>query len=38
MEIQDNVYLTPADNRDDLVRRIVAVCVNGRQWKVSNVP
>jgi hypothetical protein len=26
MDIQDNVYLTPADNRDDLVRRIVAVC------------
>jgi hypothetical protein len=25
MDIQDNVYLTPADNRDDLVRRIVAV-------------
>jgi hypothetical protein len=21
-----NVYLTPADNRDDLVRRFVAVC------------
>jgi hypothetical protein len=26
MNIQDNVYLTPADNRDDLARRIVAVC------------
>jgi hypothetical protein len=26
MDIQDNVYLTPAENRDDLVRRIVAVC------------
>jgi hypothetical protein len=26
MDIQDNVYLTPADNRDDLVRIIVAVC------------
>jgi hypothetical protein len=27
MDIQDNnVYLSPADNRDDLVRRIVAVC------------
>jgi hypothetical protein len=26
MDIQDNVYLTPPDNRDDLVRRIVAVC------------
>jgi hypothetical protein len=26
MDIPDNVYLTPADNRDDLVRRIVAVC------------
>jgi hypothetical protein len=26
MDIQDNVYLTPADNRDDLARRIVAVC------------
>jgi hypothetical protein len=26
MDIQDNVYLTPADNRDDLVRRIVAAC------------
>jgi hypothetical protein len=25
MDIQDNVYLTPPDNRDDLVRRIVAV-------------
>jgi hypothetical protein len=23
MDIQDNVYLTPPDNRDDLVRRIV---------------
>jgi hypothetical protein len=49
MDIQDNVYLTPADNRDDLARRIVAVCEkyqtrsfikrrNGRQWKVLNVP
>jgi hypothetical protein len=26
MDIHENVYLTPADNRDDLVRRIVAVC------------
>jgi hypothetical protein len=26
MDIQDNVYLTLADNRDELVRRIVAVC------------
>jgi hypothetical protein len=26
MVIQDNVYLTPADNRDDLIKRIVAVC------------
>jgi hypothetical protein len=26
MDIQDNVFLAPADNRDDLVRRIVAVC------------
>jgi hypothetical protein len=26
MDIQDNVYLTPSDNKDDLVRRIVAVC------------
>jgi hypothetical protein len=26
MDIQDNVYLTPVDNRADLVRRIVAVC------------
>jgi hypothetical protein len=26
MDIQDNVYLTPVDNRDDLVRRIAAVC------------
>jgi hypothetical protein len=26
MDIQDNVYLTPSDNRDDLIRRIVAVC------------
>jgi hypothetical protein len=25
-DIQDNVYLTSADNRYDLVRRIVAVC------------
>jgi hypothetical protein len=49
MDIQDNVYLTPADNRDDLIKRIVAVCEqippefllnasNRRQWKVSNVP
>jgi hypothetical protein len=50
MDIQDNVYLTPADNRDDFIKRIVAVCEqigttrvfikrrNGRQWKVSNVP
>jgi hypothetical protein len=33
MDIQDNVYLTPPDNRDDLVRRNVAVC----QWKMWNV-
>jgi hypothetical protein len=26
MDIQDNVYLTPADNREDLIKRIVAVC------------
>jgi hypothetical protein len=26
MDIQDNIYLTPADNRDDLIKRIVAVC------------
>jgi hypothetical protein len=26
MDIQENVYLTPADNRDDLIKRIVAVC------------
>jgi hypothetical protein len=26
MDIQNNVYLTPADNRDDSVRRIVAIC------------
>jgi hypothetical protein len=26
MDIQDNVYLTPPGNRNDLVRRIVAVC------------
>jgi hypothetical protein len=26
MDIHDNVYLTPTDNRDDLVRRIVALC------------
>jgi hypothetical protein len=26
MDIQDSVYLTPADNRDDLIKRIVAVC------------
>jgi hypothetical protein len=26
MDIQDNVYLTPSDNRDDLIRSIVAVC------------
>jgi hypothetical protein len=50
MDIQDNVYLTPANNRDDLIKRIVALCEqiplefllikrrNGRQWKVSNVP
>jgi hypothetical protein len=45
MDIQDNVYLTPADNRDDLVRivnkyttRIFIKRLNGRQWKVSNVP
>jgi hypothetical protein len=49
MDIQDNVYLTPTDNRDDLIKRIVAVCeqippefllnaANERQWKVSNVP
>jgi hypothetical protein len=46
MDIQDNVYLTPANNRDDLIKRIVAVHTtkifikrrNGRQWKVSNVP
>jgi hypothetical protein len=25
MDIQDNVYLTPADNRDDLIKIIVAV-------------
>jgi hypothetical protein len=25
-DIQNNVYLTSVDNRDDLVRRIVAVC------------
>jgi hypothetical protein len=25
MNIQDNVYLTPTDSKDDLVRRIVAV-------------
>jgi hypothetical protein len=40
MDIQDNVYLTPPDNRDDLVRRNVAVCEQirrGRQWKVWNV-
>jgi hypothetical protein len=49
MDVQDNVYLTPANNRDDLIKRIVAVCEqippeffikrrNGPQWKVSNVP
>jgi hypothetical protein len=40
MDIQDNVYLTPPDNREDLVRRNVAVCEQirrGRQWKVWNV-
>jgi hypothetical protein len=26
MDIQDNAYLTPAHNRDDLMKRIVAVC------------
>jgi hypothetical protein len=26
INIQDNVYLTPANNRDDLIKRIVAVC------------
>jgi hypothetical protein len=26
MDIQDNVYLSPVDNRDDLVRKIEAVC------------
>jgi hypothetical protein len=26
IEIQDNVYLIPVDNRDDLIKRIVAVC------------
>jgi hypothetical protein len=26
MDIQDNVYLTPVDNKDDLIKRIVAVC------------
>jgi hypothetical protein len=26
MDIQDNVYLTHANNRDDLIKRIVAVC------------
>jgi hypothetical protein len=25
MDIQDSVYLTPVDNRDDLIKRIVAV-------------
>jgi hypothetical protein len=25
-DIQDNVYLTPPNNRYDLVRKIVAVC------------
>jgi hypothetical protein len=50
MDIQDNVYLTPVNNRDGLIKRIVAVCEqippefllikrrNGCQWKVSNVP
>jgi hypothetical protein len=26
MDVQDNVYLTPADNRDDLIKRILSVC------------
>jgi hypothetical protein len=26
MDIQNNVYLIPANNRDDLIKRIVAVC------------
>jgi hypothetical protein len=26
MDIQDNVYLTPPDNRDGLIKTIVAVC------------
>jgi hypothetical protein len=26
MDIQDNVHLTLANNRDDLIKRIVAVC------------
>jgi hypothetical protein len=26
MDIQDNVYLTPANNRYDLIKRVVAVC------------
>jgi hypothetical protein len=26
MDIQDNVYLTPVNNRDDLIKRIVEVC------------
>jgi hypothetical protein len=49
MDIQDNVYLSPPDNKDDLVRIIVAVCEQippefllnaamGVEWKVSNVP
>jgi hypothetical protein len=34
MEIQDNVCLTPADNRDHLIKRIVAVCeqIPPPQW------
>jgi hypothetical protein len=30
MDIQDNVCLTPPDNRDDLVRGIAAMAVSGR--------
>jgi hypothetical protein len=26
MDIQDNVYLTPTDNKDDLIKIIVAEC------------
>jgi hypothetical protein len=26
MDIQENVYFTPADNKDDLIKRIVAEC------------